>query len=125
MEAGPDLDAKLAEAMGQKPREHEPGESYSDCACYFCGAHCEWGKEFDRPCIDHYSTDVSAAIAAAEEMRKAGRIAAWSVTVWPNWDKPKGQVYLTRGVNLEPWDADGDSPAHALTLALLAALKGA
>jgi hypothetical protein len=134
MIAGPELDARLAEAMGWEWwRSSVTGRR----ALYAPGKQPSWmnarADGSEPVCYDVaddggmvprslFSTDVSAAIAAAEEMRKAGRIAAWSITVWPNWENVKGQVYLLSGVNLEPCDADGDTPAHALTLALLAAL---
>lgn len=112
---GPDLDARLAEAMGHKV-----------CRDQLCeGCDAEWyvpyqsnaeGWETNTAGVN-FSTDPAAAISAAEEMRKAGRLKGWQVGC--NGLRATAFVALTH----RDIFAEGDCPAHALCLALLAALE--
>jgi hypothetical protein len=123
---GPELDARLAEAMGLErdgaffcrlclspeiAHWRSPGADYQDV---WCGD----GRAL-------FSGSISAVVSAAEEMRKAGRIGSWSVA---SGDRPVAHVF-------GPCPPDdmrfplvatqvGESPSHALTLALLEALRG-
>jgi hypothetical protein len=124
LQAGPELDAKLAEAMGWKDvaEEHDgvlfgvaPDEDYSLCTDG-CDGHIH--GDF----LPSYSEDVEAAITAAEELRKAGKIHAWDVHQFETTSASTGRL-MPNGRTLAWADAvQGETPAHALTLALLAAV---
>jgi hypothetical protein len=71
-----------------------------------------------RP-IPPYSTDISAAVSAAEEARKARKIDAWILySAHSGNATPYARVLFPGGDGTGRY---GDSPAHALSLALLAA----
>jgi hypothetical protein len=116
---GPELDAELAEAMGWKLLP------IKQTKIKFCksGSRFAWrdpeGREYCDRCDEYpkpYSTFPAAAISAAEEMREKGRISFWSIerddisAIAEAWGATEHKCYA-------------EIPAHALTLALLAALK--
>ncbi len=130
--AGPELDAKLAEALGwQWWRSRGSGRR----ALYRPGHQPEWmtvRADMTEPiCYDveeqagmvpwvPFSVKAGKAIAAAEQAVFDGRIADWVVgrEGGSHW----AEVTITADGHGQPLRY-GDSPAHALTLALLAALR--
>lgn len=134
--AGPELDAKLAELLGwRKPSERgrcdvcgwpvvpadEPGCWASNCSM----------RPMPSPRADvpaPYSCRTDLAISAAEEMRKAGKIDAWDIHQFETSSASTGRL-MPDGRTLAWSDAAQGDPesvdprAHALTLALVAALS--
>ena len=119
MKPGHELDAKLAEKIGVDTKVHDP-DGYSEGPCLKCGRESDWGYELQGPCIPLYSTSIATAIAAAEEMREQGRIKWWTINSPTDEDDySNAQVGM-----LMDFTSLGSKhgPAHALTLALEAAL---
>jgi hypothetical protein len=127
--AGPELDAKLAELMGlgrnvrlsgstERVRIYDPNPFYSDGSVT--------ALDVRRAGPKPYSTDVAAAISAAEELRKAGRIDAWDIHQFETSSASTGRLNGRTMVWSDAVQGDPDSAdprAHALTLALVAALS--
>jgi len=111
---GPETDAKLHELLGREVCRNLGCEG-CDASMYLTESGWQYGERDGK----HYSTDVSAAISAAEEARKAGRIGSWSLAV-----SRDGQcaAYILNGDRGDFVDG-GDTPAHALSQALCAALE--
>ncbi len=104
--AGPELDVKLAEAVG---------------------FHLDEGMLVDRQkcprTMGRWSERIEQAVSMAEELRKAGRIDAWDIHQFETSRASTGRL-MPNGRTLAWADAvQGETPAHALTLALLAALR--
>lgn len=118
--AGPDLDAAIAELMGWKSHKSalQPKGSTTETAWLLPN-----GKYvYKRACC--FSSDLSTIAGACEEMREKGRIDGWVI------ESPYAHRPLTALVYVdsrpEPDDIvgmHGESLAHALSLALKAALE--
>jgi hypothetical protein len=116
--AGPELDRALAGAMGWKECDYEKhGYERGDDPVWVVKTHADGLEELQ---VEFYpSTDVATAISAAEEMRKAGRIERWNLHSGP--DGMTAQTVLSGPV--VPRFGKSSDAAHALTLALVAALS--
>lgn len=123
MKAGPELDALVAEkVLGWDEIHFAPEGNLSG-----------WGGT-DRPCwIGHapgaslhnveilpYSTDLTTCAAAAEEAIRAGKVAAW--TIQRASDGQVGALVYLSPVTDGLSGVLGETPAHALALALLKAV---
>lgn len=120
--AGPELDARLAEAMGRKVCR-DIGCDGENCDAPG-GILCNYGEGTRWEGTTPYSSDLSTIAAACEEMRVSGRIAHWSVESKYSGCVPGATVLAMKDDHETGQDttAVGSSPAHALTLALLSAL---
>lgn len=137
--AGPELDAKLAEALGWEWwRSSETGRR----ALYRPGQQPSWMLEradgSEEICRDvvgtagmvpwvPFSAHLGEVRDAAEALRIAGRISGWSVYSRNYLDKDspcEATVELPLLPDGTRWgdESQGESEAHALTLALLLAL---
>ncbi len=122
--AGPELDAKLAEALGwvfHRPHPESMRPEIWDMWHMPSGA-LQSCMEF-RP-----SRDVATAIGVAEDLLRAGTITDWTAgTGMARRGDPPTDVAVSSaevfGGGPEPVDIEGETVAHALTLALLAALQ--
>lgn len=129
MKAGPELDALVAErVLGCKPRPTDKpwavGLGFAQCEC---GDPENWDYPHGRTTqrgihgeILPYSTDLTTCAAAAEEAIRAGKVAAWTIQR-ANDGQVGALVYLspvTDGLS----GVLGETPAHALALALLKAV---
>lgn len=121
---GPELDARLAEKVGwdTNPELHERDEAsdgYSQCTR--CGRYASWSESLGALCCPRFSDYVERAIAAAEELLKAGRIEGYQMGYDPLLGEHFAMVKPRKPRNR--WNYVRGELAHALTLALVEALK--
>ncbi len=123
--AGPELDACLAKALGwtyvglSEVDGCYEGEPPAGTDRWYPPARVT--RRLDQYVgIPQFSTDVSAAISAAEEARKAGRIRYWELGL-DREARPFANI--SNGSDECIGTAWGKTVAHALSLALCAALE--
>lgn len=123
MKPGPELDRLVAEkVLGWVP--------YNPSICRLClDANVpHWqGPDGEWVCGDSwaFSEQIRAAVSAAEQARAAGKFDAWDVRQFETASASTGRL-MPNGRTLAWADAvQGETPAHALALAVLAACGGA
>lgn len=131
MQPGPELDAQVAEkVLGRRARvvrdpafiqERQRAEIWSDARP---GAHGQLvgmdGSAGWYPCAP-YSTDLTTCAAAADEWRaKSGRNLWWRICSGGRDGSIPSAAVFEGSVCLVEWS--GETPAHALALALLEAV---
>lgn len=79
-------------------------------------------KDLRRAGPKPYSTDLAPCVAAAEEARKAGKLLSWELSAGKN--RGTGAYAIVEYGEDVHVGNHGETPAHALSLALLAAVEG-